>query len=321
MTQTESESTRTVERSAESKTERRRAVFLIAVVGVNLMALSGQSAWLYGQITERLPITPGWYPAAVVASVLFGLVLESIGVYLMLQAHDAMMEGYASGSLRAAAYVIAGVMAGLNYDHFSHWARALGVMFALVSLVSPFLWSVRAKAAHRTQLAARGMADPAGVKLSSNRKIWHPILSLRVTRWASWAGETDPALAVSGWERARSVERPALQGEIQIETVEAPEIESPVVLEIETGSETETVTETVTETKTVERRRSVSREQKREQVWRERLQMIESVHGDWRERVLTYGEIKAATGLTGVETLKGIYAALARERERLQING
>lgn len=297
-------------RSAQ-KRDRRQIVFLVAVIGVNLMALSGQSAWLYGQITAHLPITPAWYPAAAVLSALFGVVLESIGVYLMLQAHDAMMEGYASGSLRVAAYGVAGVMAGLNYDHFSHWSRALGVVFALVSLLSPFLWAVRTKAAHRAQLAARGIVDPAGVKLSSNRKFWHPFRSLRVIRWASWSGETDPARAVSGWEGARAIHSlradATARGQVEIQAQSAPQIERPATLEIATErADSETVTETETVTRTVERKRSVSSSQR----MAERLSLLRQQYPSWETEKLTYEQIGGSLSLSGSQTIKGIRDAL-----------
>lgn len=318
MTQTEIESAPAVERSAQSDPRaRRRRAFMVPIVLVNLMALAGQAAWGYGEMVTGFLL--GLTVLSVIAGVLLGTTLESISTWLMMQAHDATMEDQASGSLRFGAYAVSGVMAYLNYTHWSVFARELGYAFALLSMVSPYLWSVYSKRAHAAQLAARGIVDPRGVKLSSKRKILHPFKSFGVTRHAAWTGETNPSLAVSDWESTRSVERPALQGDIQIETADSPEIESADVLEIESDSQTETVTETVTETKTVKRERSVSREERREKVWRERLAKIESVHEDWREREITYTEIKAALGLNGVETVKGIYAALARERARVQI--
>jgi hypothetical protein len=309
-----------------ARTERRQLAFLVPIVLVNLMALAGQAAWAYGEAI-RGPLH-GLVALSICAALTFGLTLESIGVYLMLQAHDATMADQSSGSLRLAAYAVAAVMAVLNYDHWSAYDRALGVAFALLSMVSPFLWSVRAKAAHRAQQAARGIVDPAGVKLSTGRKIWHPLRSLGVVRWASWAGEVDPARAVSGWEGARSGQSAPLQGQIESAQSEsawsAPEIESvPVegdVIERETESAEESVTETEIVTRTVERKRSVSRSAERERLLRERVATVQSKVPTWRERPVTYTEIKSALGISGAETIKPIYAALQAERERIAIN-
>lgn len=323
MEQIESESAGTVERPVERVRARRQSAFLVPIVLVNLMALSGQAAWAYGEAI-RGPLQ-GLVALSVVAALTFGLTLESIGVYLMLQAHDATMADQSSGSLRLSAYVVAAVMAVMNFDHWSHYDRMLGVAFALLSMVSPFLWSVRAKSAHRAQQAARGIVDPAGVKLSTGRKIWHPFRALGVVRWASWAGEVDPARAVAGWEGARAIH--ALRTDVtargQIESgapVEGGvlEIES---TEVESESAEESVTETETVTRTVERRRSLSATQTRESVLRERVARVQSEIKDWRERTVTYAEIGEVLQLSGGTTIKTVYAALQRERERVEING
>lgn len=319
MRQSESESAR---RSTESgRVARRQGAFLVPIILVNVMALSGQAAWAYEQ-ANRGPLQ-GLVALSVVAALTFGLTLESIGVYLMLQAHDATMADQSSGSLRLSAYVVAAVMAAMNFDHWSHYDPMLGVAFALLSMVSPFLWSVRAKSAHRAQQAARGIVDPAGVKLSTGRKIWNPIRSLRVIRWASWAGEVDPARAVAGWEGARSIHAlrtdAAARGQIESAPVEggALEIES---AHVESESAQESVTETETVTRTVERRRSVSASQTRESVLRERVARVQSEIKDWRERTVTYAEIGDVLQLSGGTTLKTVYAALQGERERVEIN-
>lgn len=317
---TQTESAQTVERSVESTQSRIKALaFLVAIILVNIAGLSGQAAGMYGQLVSG-PLEHWPQFLSSLAAVLVGVAMESIGIYLMLQAHDATMANQASGSLRLAAYAVAGVMAALNYAHWSTWARALGVTFALFSMVSPYLWSVRSRSMHRAQQAARGIVDPAGVKLSTSRKFWHPLLSLSVLRWASWAGETDPSRAVSGWEGARSVRSGPVQAEIQIES--APEGDTLQIEDVESESdtETETVVETVTETKTVERRHSVSREQKRERVMRERVAAVQSAYPDWESAPVTYAQIKSATGLAGAETIKGIYHTLYPERVRAELS-
>lgn len=299
-----------------ARTGRRSLYFLVPVVGVNLMALSGQSLWFFGQMdsAEILVRTVLNLAILATASLLCGLILESIGVYLMMMAHEAALEGYSSGSLRLAAYVVAAIMATLNYSHLSHWSREMGIVFALVSFLSPFMWSIRIKAAARRALAARGQTDPAGVKLSTSRKLWHPIRSLSVQRAASWSGETDPARAVSAWEAARSGQSetaPPLRGEIEVET-KRPEIETE-------RAESETVTETETVTRTVERKRSVSSETR----MRERLEILRERYPDWETENVTYEQIKEVLSLSGSQTVKGIRDALyglTPQRDRV-ING
>ncbi|HVH89926.1 MAG TPA: DUF2637 domain-containing protein [Candidatus Acidoferrum sp.] len=306
MRQRETES----ERGGESR--RRRAAFLIPIVLVNVLALGGQAAWTYGEMVTGF--LEGMVAASIAAGVLLGVTLESISVYLMLEAHAATLEQQSSGTLRLAAYAISAIMATLNYNHWSRWSWGLGVGFALLSMVSPFLWSVRSKRASAAQRAARGEVDPAGVKLSTARKFWHPLLSLRVVRWAAWAGETDPTRAVSTWQREESA---PLRGHVEIET--PPER---VALEIETArveSETETLTETVTETRTVERKRSVSSEAR----MRERLERVRERYPRWETENVTYGQIGELLSISGSQTRKDIRDALyagTSQRERV-VNG
>jgi hypothetical protein len=313
----EIESAEAAERLTAERGGRRRSLyFLVPVVGVNIMALVGQSAWLFGEASTMFTVRAvGFLIALGVASTCGGLILESIGVYLMAMAHDAALEGYSSGSLRLAAYALSGVMAYLNFSHFSGWSRGMGIVFALVSFVSPFMWSVRIKAAARRALAARGQRDPAGVKLSTNRKWLHPFKSWAVMRHASWAGESDPARAVSAWERetGRQTESAPLRGEIQIEEP------APLSLEVE-AAESETVTETVTETRSVSRKRSVS--VSREAVMAERLSVIRREYPHWQTENVSYAQIGALLSLSGSQTLKGIRDALYAESQTERvING
>lgn len=282
---------------------------MVPIVLVNLMALAGQAAWGYGEFVDGFLL--GMTALAIIAGILLGTTLESISTWLMMQAHDATMEEQASGSLRLSAYAVSAVMAYLNYNHWSQYEKDLGCAFALLSMVSPVLWSVYSKRAHAAQLAARGIVDPRGVKLSTKRKFWHPVKSVKVTRHAAWSGQTSPSLAVSEWERERSGERPPLRGEIRVESVEPQS-----TLEIESARAEESVTETETVTRTVERRRSVSRESA-EATLRERVTKVQSVCPHWRERAVTYTEIKSALGISGDQTAQGVRKALDAERALL----
>lgn len=301
--------------SAPRESRRRRAAFLVPVVLVNVMALGGQAAWTYGEMVHGF--LRGMVAASIVAGVLLGITLESISVYLMLEAHAATLEGQSSGTLRLAAYAVSAIMAALNWNHWSRWAWGLGVGFALLSMVSPFLWSVRSKRASAAQRAARGEVDPAGVKLSTARKFWHFRRSISVIRYAAWAGERDPARAVAAWETAHPLEVPVapLRGEIE---TEAPAGRGSLEIEAE-RVESETVTETVTETRTVERKRSVSSETR----MRERVQRVRERYPHWETENVTYGQIGELLSLSGSQTLKSIRDALyadAPERDRV-ING
>lgn len=332
-TQTELASPQTAGRSVSPW---RRAHFILPLIFVNLLALIGQSIWTKHKLSEVfLAEHTVW---ALGFAVLMGLTLESIGTYLSLQAHAALMANQASGGLRLAAYVIGAVMAALNFSHFSAAptsSPSLGVMFGLASLCSPWLWGVESRAAHRAQLAGLGIVDPRGVKLSTWRKMWHPGRSLQVIRWAAWAGEVDPAKAVQGWE---SASRPAPQSTqtplraqliVDSQTVDpAPEsiqtaspqtqsiASAPALQEIadsesaaESAAESVTETVTVTETRTRTQTWSVAVE-KRIQTLRTRVEAVKAAYPDWQTVPLDYGAIGSVIRRTGREVIKPIYGVL-----------
>lgn len=190
---------------------------LLPLVLVNAAAVWGQAGWAYERVTPRLVAE---VTARVVLSLLFALSIESIGVYLSWEAHMARMNNEAAGLLQAAAYGVGAVAGWLNWDHWHVPGEDISaaVVFALLSAISPWLWAVWSRARNRARLAELGMTDPRGVKLSTSRKFWHPILSLRVVRWAAWSGEVNPGRAVAGWEYSR---RPAPTGP-RVSLVKAP---------------------------------------------------------------------------------------------------
>lgn len=181
---------------------------LLPLVLVNAAAVWGQAGWAYERVTPRL-VTE--ITARIVLSLLFALSIESIGVYLSWEAHMARMNNEAAGLLQAGAYAVGGLAGWLNFDHWHvpGGDNSAAIVFALLSAISPWLWAVWSRARNRARLAELGMTDPRGVKLSTSRKFWHPILSLRVVRWAAWSGEVSPTRAVAGWEHSR---RPAPTG-------------------------------------------------------------------------------------------------------------
>jgi hypothetical protein len=177
----------------------RKLALLVPVVLVNAMAVWGQGGWAFEHLTNANG------PEDVAVALLFAASVESIGVYLAWEAHAALMADQAAGLLRAGSYGVGVLVGVLNYAHFADDGRptAQAVTFGLLSAISPWLWAIRSRSLNRGRLAELDMIDERGLKLSTNRKFWHPIKSLRVTRWAAWSGVTKPADAVSGWEASR----------------------------------------------------------------------------------------------------------------------
>jgi len=328
MTRSQTEQAQTGSQSvAERRGPWKRAAFTVPLILVNGGALVGQSMWAYGKLVDSL--LADHHKIAAVLAVLFALALESIGVYLALQAHAAMMADQASGGLRLASYAIACVIAGLNYTHFHAQSMDWAVALALLSLVSPWLWAVDSKAAHRAQLAARGIVDPRGVKLSSVRKLAAPVRSAKVWKWAAWAGETDPVKAVQGWESSQSIPQSTQTTQVRAtievqstEPVHTPQsIQSPPVRAIESTpvpvqeSTEEEVTETVTETVTRTQTRT-TRTEKKAQVLRERVELVRQ-SAAYAAAVesgteLTYDQIGALIERTGRDVIKPVYLVLYR---------
>ena len=72
------------------------------------------------------------------------------------------------------------------------------VTFGLMSLSSPWLWSVHSRRVSRDALKAEGLIEPHAVRLGATRWTWHPIRSVRVMWAATWDGERDPGRAIAG---------------------------------------------------------------------------------------------------------------------------
>ena len=196
---------RTVERSPSGSSG--RPFLIVPLVLVNAAAIWGQAGWAYEHIANGL-VAAGHTRTGVLIALLFACAIESIGVYLAYEAHDALMADQASAMLRAGSYAVGGLAGLLNYWHFAETNKAQAIAFAGLSAVSPWLWTVWSRARNRTRLAELGMADTRGVKLSTTRKLWHPWRSLQVVSWAAWEGVTDPAEAVAGWEAHRNSRDP-----------------------------------------------------------------------------------------------------------------
>jgi hypothetical protein len=161
----------------------------VPIVLVNAVAFAGQLAFL----RVHLP-----WPAA--GQVLVAVTLESVAVYLAWQAHLALTAGDSALRLRLAAYSFALVIGVMNYSHYMapHWRPTFAaVTFGLMSVSSPWLWSVHSRRVSRDALMAAGDIDPHAVRLGATRWLWHGYRSARVMRAATWAGEVNPARAIA----------------------------------------------------------------------------------------------------------------------------
>jgi hypothetical protein len=229
---------------------------LVPLVLVNAAAVWGQAGWAHEHLQPR-----SWWLALG-----FATAIETIGVYLALEAHDALMHDQAAAMLRVGSYGVGVLAGGLNYWHFAG-ARfaptATAVSFAVLSAISPWLWAIRSRAMNRARLVELGQIDKRGVKLSTSRKLWHPVKSLAVLSWASWAGVTEPDQAVRGWElssrlaaggkrrrelasRARVVqERPTVVAAVAVG--EASPEQAPLAGDVDSDVVTEVAPEPVTE--------------------------------------------------------------------------
>lgn len=161
----------------------------VPIVLVNAVAFCGQLAFL----RVHLP-----WPAA--GQVLVAVTLESVAVYLAWQAHLALTAGDSALRLRLAAYGFALVIGIMNY---SHWMAAgwrptfAAVTFGLMSVSSPWLWSVHSRRVSRDALLATGDLEKHAVRLGMTRWLWHPVRSVRVMSRATWEGENNPKAAIA----------------------------------------------------------------------------------------------------------------------------
>lgn len=187
----------------------RVAPLLLPLLLVNATAIWGQAGWAYDHVAE-----PTWTtPARVVIAILFATTIEAIGIFLAWEAHLAMMADQASGALRAGSYAIGAAAGWINWSHWYHNGEDVtrAATFAGLSAISPWLWAIWSRARNRTRLAELDMADARGLKLSTSRKVWHPVKSLKLTRWAAWSGETRPATAVAAWEATQVGTQPVVE--------------------------------------------------------------------------------------------------------------
>jgi hypothetical protein len=161
----------------------------VPIVLVNAVAFCGQLAFL----RVHLP-----WPLA--GQVLVAVTLESVAVYLAWQAHLALVAGDSALRLRLAAYSFALVIGIMNYSHWMApgWRPTFAaVTFGLMSVSSPWLWSVHSRRVSRDALLATGDLEKHAVRLGMTRWLLHTYRSARVMHRATWVGETNPARAIA----------------------------------------------------------------------------------------------------------------------------
>jgi hypothetical protein len=193
----------------------------VPVVLVNAVAFAGQLAFL----RTHLP-----WPSA--GQVLVAVTLESVAVYLAWQAHLALAADDSALRLRLAAYGFAAVIGVMNYSHYmaAHWRPTFAaVTFGLMSVSSPWLWSVHSRRASRDALKAKGLIEPHAVRLGATRWTWHPWRSAKVMWHATWLGENDPAKAIALAE--------PVQPDVPPPPAAAPDKEPDKTLDIEAGQQ------------------------------------------------------------------------------------
>jgi len=179
-------------KTPEAHRAARGTLAAIPVVLVNAVAFIGQ----YGFLRQHLPwIVPG--------VVMFAVALESIAIYLAWHAHMAQLANDSSARLRLASYSIALVIGAMNYSHYMRPDGAptvAAVGLGLMSAISPWLWGIHSRRASRDKLMERGLIEEHAVRLGATRWSWHPWLSFKAMRGATWTGETSPATVIASVE-------------------------------------------------------------------------------------------------------------------------
>ena len=185
---------------------------VVPVLAVNACAFLGQLGYLHEHLTAwGLP-----------GQVLVAFTLESIAVYLSYHAHVARLADDAAFRMQTAAYALAAVIGVMNYSHWAapHWRPTpIAITFALMSTVSPWLWSVHSRRESRDLLKARGLIEPHAVRLGSTRWTWHPVRSVLVMWRATWEGITNPAEALVAHEAAKAAKEADKLPAIELDSV------------------------------------------------------------------------------------------------------
>lgn len=179
----------------------RNTVLAVPLVLMTTVAVLGQIGWLQDAFADKH--APWFMPY------LFAAALESVGLFLISEAHHALLAGDAALRLRMGSYAVAGVAGAMNYAHWSGpdlQPTALAVALAGMSALSPVLWSIRSRSMHRAALRDLGLIDPRSVRFAAARWVLYPVRTWRVMRSAVWAGEVNPEAAVAAFDPASATQ-------------------------------------------------------------------------------------------------------------------
>ncbi|MEU1880811.1 hypothetical protein ABZ470_26190 [Streptosporangium sp. NPDC020072] len=166
--------------SERTRTAGRLAVMSITNLGVNGVAVSGQTMSF---MQRGLPSL--W---AVIAAG----IIESVAVYVSWHAHVALREGDAAWTTRMTSYLIGAGAGYLSYTHVPDYPE----LFAACSLASPWLWSMHSRHLHRKDLREKGLIDPRAPKFSVLRWLLHTRETFAAFKWAVSEGVQAPHIAV-----------------------------------------------------------------------------------------------------------------------------
>jgi len=175
---------------------------------VNVFAVLGQVLFGVDNYTPDTWAT-GWRITVAIGA---AIGIESIALYVSWHAHDALLQGTpgAASRLRRWSYLIASVVAAINYSHFAPDGRptAAAAVFGAFSIVSPWLWGLHTRRARGIQLRREGHADSIAATFSSDRWFNFPIRTLGARRYSIEHGVIDSRIAWTKYnaERAAKIE-------------------------------------------------------------------------------------------------------------------
>ncbi|MEV5768318.1 hypothetical protein AB0L34_27600 [Micromonospora sp. NPDC052213] len=151
---------------------------------VNTAAVGGQTGYAFTRTPESWPVA-----ARLVVALVYAATVESISLYVNWHAHDALIQG-ATGTaaeMRRRSYVIAAVVAALNYSHFDgeDWRPTpFAVGSGMASLLSPWLWGLHTRRQQHLQLLRKDLVDETGAVFDRKRRRAFPIRTWRAERWS-----------------------------------------------------------------------------------------------------------------------------------------
>jgi hypothetical protein len=180
----------------------------VVIVAVNSFAGTGQALSAYRDLAPA-----AWAAPAKLAFALGeAATVESIALYLSWQAQRAMLDGapLTAARLRVASYLVAVLVGGVNYSHFCNadWSpTAAAVVFALFSVLGPWLWGIHGRGLRREWLRETGRVDDVGAHFGLRRWLLFPVRTFVAWRFSIDYGYTDSRAAWTAYRRARTLRR------------------------------------------------------------------------------------------------------------------